>query len=309
MPRSLADPIRRAPALRSFCLVAQYRSMTVAAERLGLSQPAVSLHIQTLERELGEVLFERRGSSLTLTPAGTALHALALPVVEALGQLPADLHAALGRIEGGEIHIAASGSTLLYLLPPYVKRFTQAHGNVKLQLDNVTGRDGLGMLRRDEADFAVGPLLDVPDDMHYQSMFSFSHVFIAPPGHVLADNPAPKPPDMAAFPLITPPRHGVTVDMMDTMFRRANVSYKIVLETGGWDVIKRYVLSGLGCAIVSGVCLESDDNLPAFGLDQWLPPRSYGVVVRRGKFLSPAARRFIEMLKPESRKMPWLFKA
>ncbi|HYW75116.1 MAG TPA: LysR family transcriptional regulator [Gammaproteobacteria bacterium] len=306
MPIRRPDTLQRAPALRSFCITAQYRSMTVAAERLGLSQPAVSLHVQTLERELGEILFERRGSRLTLTPAGTSLYSLALPVIEALGQLPAHFRAELGRIEGGEVSIAASGSTLLYLLPRYVERFAREHPDVDLRLHNVTGRDGLGLLRRDEADFALGPMLEVPDDLHYEPMFSFSHVLITPPDHPLSKLKAPTPADIAPYPLITPPHHGVTADMIDAMFRLAGVRYRVALETGGWDVIKRYVSLGLGCAIVSGVCLQPDDKLPGFRMDPWLAPRTYGIVVRRGKFLAPAPGRFIEMLKPEPLAMPWL---
>lgn len=300
------DALQHGPALRSFCLTAQHGSMTAAAERLGLSQPAVSLHVQKLEREFDEILFERRGSRLRLTPAGTALYKLALPVIEALGHMPADLRAELGRMEGSEVHIAASGSTLLYLLPSYVERFAHEYPDVELRLANVTGRDGLGMLRRDEADFAAGPMLEVPDDLRYQPMFSFSHVLITPPGHPLASGGTPGPAEIAAYPLITPPRHGATADLVDAMFRRAGVGYRVAMETGGWDIIKRYVASGLGCAIVSGVCLESSDTLPAFRLDRWLPPRTYGIVVRRGKILSPAARRFIDTLEPEPIEMPWL---
>ncbi len=300
------DPLLQVRLLHSFCTVVQTLSMTAAAERIGLSQPAVSQHIQTLERGLGEILFERKGPRLILTPAGETLYALALPLIEALSHLGEDYAAELGRTEGGILRIAAGGSTLLYLLPRYVERFSRLNPEVDIRLDNVTGRDGQGMLRRDEVDFAVGPLLDVPDDLRYRTLFEFSHVLITPTGHPLTRAKQITPELIAAYPLITPPHGGVTAEMIDSMFRKQNTGYKVILETGGWDVIKRYVASGIGCAIVSGICLGPEDVLPAFGLDEWLPSRTYGIVTRAGKFFSPAARLFIESLKPEPIALPWL---
>ena len=74
--------------------------------------------------------------------------------------------------------------------------------------------------------------------------------------------------------------------------------YTVTLEVGGWEVIKKYVELGLGVSIVSGLCLTGDEDLAVFPLGRYFPKRTYGVVLRRGKFLSPAAKRFIEMMEP-----------
>jgi DNA-binding transcriptional LysR family regulator len=84
--------------------------------------------------------------------------------------------------------------------------------------------------------------------------------------------------------------------MVDLVFRQHNASYHVALEAGGWEIIKKYVELGLGISIVTDVCLRENDNVARMPLGHYFPQRSYGIVLRRGKFLSPQARRFIEMM-------------
>ena len=73
----------------------------------------------------------------------------------------------------------------------------------------------------------------------------------------------------------------------------------MIIEAGGWEVIKRDVARGLGVSIVSSICMTEEDRLASIPLDTYFPSRTYGVVLRRGKFLSPAARRSLEMIEPD----------
>ena len=159
--------------LRAFCLAVQQGSISKAAEKLDLAQPTVSLQIQALEQELGELLLERRGPKISPTPAGLALFELALPLVQGLDTLPQALADKFGKLDSGEINIACGESTLLHLLPPYVREFAEAYPGIHLRLHNVTGRNGLAMLRNDEVDFAVGSMLEVPDDEIYTPLFNY----------------------------------------------------------------------------------------------------------------------------------------
>jgi DNA-binding transcriptional LysR family regulator len=84
--------------------------------------------------------------------------------------------------------------------------------------------------------------------------------------------------------------------MVDLVFNQHNISYHVALEAGGWEVIKKYVELGLGIAIVTDVCLTGDEAVARVPLSEYFPARSYGVVVRRGKFLSPQAKRFLEVV-------------
>jgi DNA-binding transcriptional LysR family regulator len=68
------------------------------------------------------------------------------------------------------------------------------------------------------------------------------------------------------------------------------------MEAGGWEVIKKYVELGMGISIVTDVCLTGGDNLACIPLVEFFPKRSYGIVLRRGKFLSPQAKRFLDVV-------------
>ncbi len=194
----------RLKQLRAFCAAARAGSVSQAAETLFLSQPTVSLQIQALERDMNVVLFERRGPRITLTPEGVVLHQIAEPLVDGIEGLEESFNAHFGSLETGELNIAAGESTTLYILPRYIKRFATAYPGVKIKLHNVTGRDGMAMLRADEADLAVGSMLDVPDDILYHLSLAYSATLITPrpspgkeegsPGRHLPPRPDPASP-------------------------------------------------------------------------------------------------------------------
>ncbi len=290
----------RLKQLRAFCHASQTGSISKAAERLFLSQPSVSLQIKALERELDISLFERRGPSIELTPEGKILYELSAPLVEGIDTLPESFSVLRGNLETGEINIAAGESTILYILPNIIKKFNSLYPGIRIRLHNVTGRDGMALLRANEIDFAVGSFLDVPDDITYHPIYSYEPVLITPKDHPLVTNKKEfKLEDISPHGLILPPRHLSTWRMVKMAFQQYNVRYHVTLEAGGWEVIKKYVSLGLGVSIVTSICLTDEDSLGTIPLNKYFPTRSYGVVLRRGKFLSPGAKRFIEVMDPE----------
>ena len=290
----------RLKPLRAFCQVARLGSISRAAEALFLSQPAVTLQVQALERELGQPLFERIGRRFSLTREGQLLYELARPLVEGLDGLDAEFRNRIKGLQAGELHVAAGTSTILYLLPPLVQAFREQHPEVQLVLHNVTGQDGLGLLRSDAVDLAVGSMLEVPADLAYEPVQSFDPMLICPPGHPLADKPEIALEDLSPYGLILPPRRLTTYRLVDLVFQQRRVPYTVALEVGGWEVIKQYVAMGLGISIVTSICLTEADKgrLAARNLRAYFPPRSYGVVMRKGKYLSPQARAFVDLVKP-----------
>jgi DNA-binding transcriptional LysR family regulator len=286
----------RLKQLRAFCHAARTGSVSAAAERVFLSQPTVTLQIQALERELDTLLFERRGPKIRLTPEGELLHRLAQPLVEGMDKLHETFAAQCGRVDAGALDIAAGESTILYVLPEPVRRFTHQYPKIEIKLHNVTGRDGLAMLRADAVDLAVGSMLEVPDDVTYRPVVTYHPRLITPKAHPLAAKEQLRLQDIAPYGLILPPRHLSTWRLVDLVFRQHGVDYKIALEAGGWEVIKKYVELGFGVSIVTDVCLTGEDRVACIPLDHYFPKRTYGVVLRRGKFLSPQAKRFVHVL-------------
>ena len=286
----------RLKQLRAFCFAARTGSISLAAEELFLSQPSVTLQIQALERDMGITLFERRGPQIKLTPEGEVLYQLSDPLVEGIDKLPESFSAQFGNLESGELNIAAGESTILYILPDAIKRFAEKYPRIQLKLHNVTGRDGMAMLRADEADFAVGSMLDVPEDIIYRPSMNYDPTLITPLDHPLAGKENIRLEEISPYGLILPPSHLSTWRMVDLVFRQNNASYHVALEAGGWEIIKKYVELGMGISIVTDVCLREEDKIARMPLGHYFPQRSYGIVLRKGKFLSPQARRFIEMM-------------
>lgn len=288
----------RLKQLRAFCYAAQSASISRAAEQMFLSQPSISLLIKALESDLGGKLFNRNGPRIQLTEQGNILLELALPLVEGLESLPEAYHERCNNLVSGKLNIAAGESTILYILPDYIKRFRQDYPGIKVKLSNVTERDAIAMLRSGTVDFAVGSLVEVPDDIIYLPTLSYDSVLITPPGHPLSKLRDISIAHIGRYGLILPPRYLSTWRMVELVFQQHNVKYEVTLEAGGWEVIKKYVAAGLGISIVSSICLSGNEKLATRSLDAWFPARHYGLILRRGKFLTPATRRFFQMIDP-----------
>ncbi len=284
--------------LRAFCETAKLGSMTRAAEALYASQPTISLQIHALEEEMQTTLFERNGPRLSLTTEGSILYDLCLPHVQGIERLKETFDAHCGNLTAGELSVAAGESTILYVLPQPVGRFSRQYPGIKLRLANETGRNGMEMLRTDSVDFAVGSMLEVPEDLDYDPIVTYNPVVIAPLEHPLAHMEPITLADIGKYGLILPPRHLSTWHIVKMVFAQHNVNFQVTLEAGGWEVIKRYVSLGQGISIVTDVCITAADRkrMSVIPVDQYFPKRSYGIVTRKGKFLSAPAQRFIEIM-------------
>jgi DNA-binding transcriptional LysR family regulator len=126
-------------------------------------------------------------------------------------------------------------------------------------------------------------------------------MLITPPDHPLAHKAELTLQDLSPHGLILPPQRLTTYRMVDLVFQRNRVPYTVALEVGGWEVIKQYVAMGLGISIVTAICLTDADRtrLAARSLARYFPSRSYGVVMRKSRQLSPQAHAFVQLIQPE----------
>lgn len=291
----------RIKQLRAFCHIVKFGTLARAGEALFLSQPSISLQLSALEKELGTRLLERARPRFVLTREGQILYELARPIVEGLESLDQQFRSQLQGLDAGEVTIAAGSSTIQYLLPQLVRAFRNLHPDARLQLHNVTGRDGLALLRQDQVDFAFGSMLDVPHDLSYEPVQWFDPMLILPLDHPLAQKEDIQLEDLSPYGLILPPQRLTTYRLVDLVFQQRRVPYRVAIEVGGWEVIKQYVAMGMGISIVTGICITDEDRqrLVVRNLRQYFPQRSYGVVMRKGKFLSPQARAFVDLIRPD----------
>ena len=131
--------------------------MTQAAERLLLSQPAVSLHVRELEHELEAVLFERHGPRISLTRAGECLYQLAMPLVEGMNRLPdvfAEEHDD-GNVSG-VLNVASGDAGTVYVLPRVLKRLRDQSPGIRVRVSTSVFDKGLDLLLDDEVELLLG---------------------------------------------------------------------------------------------------------------------------------------------------------
>src|SRR5207248_8006171 len=141
-----------------------------------LSQPAGSQQIQSLENEMAVALFVRRGSKIKLTHDGELLFEMAMPLVEQMEHLDQQFSQRRLQVDEGCIDVAAGWSTILYVLPQHVEIFRRTYPKIEVRLHNVTGLEGLERVRAGLVDLAVGPLMQIPDDIDVHPMVSYEAV-------------------------------------------------------------------------------------------------------------------------------------
>ena len=282
--------------LRGFCYTAASGSISKAAARMFLSQPAVSQQIQGLESELGVSLFVRGKARMQLTHDGELLFEMARPLIEELEHLDQAFRHRRLEVDEGHLEIAAGMSTILYLLPKYVEAFRRAHPKIELRLHQVTGLEGLERLRSGLVDFAVGPLNQTPDDIEFHPIVSYDPVVITCRGHALAHMNKLTLESIGRYPLILPPRNLSTWPMVDSTFKKHGLPYQVAMEVGGWEAIKRYVSLDLGISIIIRIGITGAEKLEVLSAAEFFPGRTYGVVLRKGRIVTPQAKRFMGLL-------------
>lgn len=289
----------RLKQLRAFCKAVETKSISKAGEELFLSQPTVSLQIRALERELCVQVFERRGPVINLTPDGKILYELSKPLINGIDNLSKNFNSLTGKLESGELHITAGQTACMYLLPKYIERFKSVYPSVHVKLSNNTGKEGRELLKTDCVDFAVGTMADNSEDMVFEPLFEYDPVLITPLDHPLANKKEVSLQDISPYGLILPPRELSTWRKVDKIFNENGVPYNVSMEVGGWEVIKKYVEKGMGISIVSDLCITGDEKVSAISIAKYFPAQVYGAVIRKGKFLTPQARGFMEILSSD----------
>lgn len=285
--------------LRAFCYAARLGTITQAAESLGITQPAVSLHVRELENELQAILLDRGGSGVTLTAAGKRLYELAEPLAHGMDDLSVNFMERIDDTVVGRLQFAASVAGVVFVLPPYIKQFRDRNPEIRLRVRSCSTQEGVKLLLADEVEFALGAK-DSPLDetLDYHELLTYGFVLIASPDHPLAGCEAISPGEAAAWPAIMP-AGTYSREFRETAARYFGDGFKAAIEVGGWEVIKRYVAAGRGIAIVPSISVSETDQVSLIPLEESLPARSYGVFTLSGKLLTSPARRFLQLMDPD----------
>lgn len=296
------DRIRQ---LRVFCEVARTGSITTAAERLGLTQPAVSSQIRELEYEHGAMLLERRVAGVALTDGGELLYGLAEPLVQGVENLFDDPQRSLDAGAAARLRLAATRVGHSLVLPRYLRRFHDRFPDIPVRVDTASVKEGLERLLDERVDLVFGIEAPLPgDSINYRQLFTYGLVLITPPGHPLASRKAVSPQEASEYSAVVPSPELYSQHFDESPARTFSIEANAVAEVGSWEMVRRYVEVGIGIAVVPSLCVSETDRLPVIALDTYFGPRSYGVFTLRDRLLPPPARHFLKMLTPDATGQP-----
>jgi len=281
--------------LKVFLAAARHLNYTRAGEELRLRQPTVSSHIKQLEGELGVRLFEQIGKRLILTEAGRLLEPVVRRAVLGIAevQLAASEYRGLAR---GSLHLGASTTTGLYILPRLLARFHALYPEIQLR----TTLSNTGTIERlvldAEVDFGfVGGHL-ITGQLVSRQRLEDRIVLIVSPQHRFAGMRQTSIKSLSGETLIQREEGSATRAIIEKGMQEAGCVFKAVIELGHPEAIKEAVMSGLGVAFISSFAVEREvksGDLAIVLLSKLGPRRQLQICYRPQKHLSKADRALI----------------
>ena len=247
--------------LEGLVAAAEQRSISRAAERLYLSQPALTSRIQALERELGASLLVRNGRGVELTEIGKAFLPYARRALEAVDdgrQLTQQLRDGLA----GTLTIAAARALSTYVLPPLLKRFRAAHPGIHIAVRTGHPDDVLALVLRDEADLGLACEVSHPELVATEIMDD-ELVLVAAPELAATLPQRLRLESLAALQIVVFTASSYDA-VVDALLRDAAVPRGNVMELDSIDATKSMVENGLGIAFLPRVAVSdalADDRL------------------------------------------------
>ncbi len=285
--------------LKGFISVAKYGGFSQAAEKTFRSQPAVSLQIQSLEKELGAKLFDRLGPrKITLTAEGQILFDLAAPLLEDISNLTMRFNEARGEASKSSVKIATHSSVMLYLLPEVIKSFKKKFHGCALSILNRGRKDIISLLNEGEVDIGITSLQAVPKTLDYKIFARFSRILITAKNHPLTKKQIVTLEDIASYPLIIPPKGTNSRALIDRVFENKGLKYTTAMEITEREAVKAYVKMNFGISIINGYYLTTEERQSLFVKDvnNYFGQAERGIITRKNRYLSPAAKEFIKMI-------------
>ena len=286
---------------KSFYTVAELGSFSRAAEKLFLTQPAVSAQIKDLEYEYKTRLFDRIGRTVRLTPEGEAL----LPYVRSMLNTYDESHFAVELLkdqEDGSIRLGVSNLPGARLVPSCLSKFLSVHPRVTFLITAENSQTILEMLRRNKLDLAIIGARDEDlktPELVGRVLLRDEIVLAVSKSHPLAVRDSVNVADLSDLPIIVPLKNTVSRQAVDRLFRRHSVPHRIAYEIDNKAMIKSMVEHNLGVAFFSRLEVEKEAKsewIKILSVQDAHLSRRIHVLHHRDKELSPSCTLFYEFL-------------
>jgi DNA-binding transcriptional LysR family regulator len=285
--------------LEAFVQVARLGSFSRAAEALFLTQPSVTARIQSLERDLGEELFERGGRTIKLSDAGTVFLAYAERALKEV-QESRDALESLRHAELGHLRIGSALTISAYVLPRLLKTFRGCYPGVAVSVRTGRSDHVMDMVLADETQIGLVRGLYHPE-LETVHLYDDEVVLVTHPAHEFASAGCAPIEDVGRQPLIFFDKGSSYHGLIHGYFRDAGIVPTHAMELDSMEATKKMVEEGLGIAILPKVSVQRELSMGALVevVITGAPPlkRPIALITRRNRRQSRPVKAFIELLQ------------
>ncbi len=283
------------PQIRAFLAVAELESFSLAAERLHVTQPAISKRIRQLEDNIRTDLFDRIGKRSILTPSGLAFLPRAERILQEMKAFKADLSHQHDQ-PSGTLTLATSHHIGLHRLPPVLRDFKIKYPQVDLDLHFMDSEDACVAITNNELELAVVTLPEDPDRrIALEPIWIDIMQVVLAPDHPLANQSELNRDQLLDFPAILPSNGTFTRKIINSYFSTGQDGMKVILETNYLETIKVMVAANLGWSMLPASM--TDSSLVGRALNGLDIKRPLGIVTHKKRSLSLSSNMMISMLR------------
>lgn len=293
--------------LKIFYAVAQKKSFTMAARELFLTQPAVTIQIQKVEREYETKLFDRIGKKIFLTESGKILFSYAEKILNLFGQAEEALTDAK-ELKSGKLSIGASATVGSYYLPKIFEVFGKKYPNIEIEMtlaNSYTVVEDVLALKNDLGFIGRLPHLE---RLVVIPFLEEELVLIVPPNHPLTHKEEVFFEDLSGQPLISREMGSATRKLVEESATKKGVSMRVVMDLASNEAIKRAVEDGLGISIISKYVAQKEVDqgvLRMVTLADERIMRRFFIIYHEDKYLSNTLRAFLKVASELSSRLPF----
>ena len=280
--------------LKAFLLVAETGSFSLAAQKLHLTQPAVSKRVAQLEEQLATELFDRIGRNVSVTEAGQAL----LPHAQAVQQELQAAEQSIRDLEGGvagDLRLATSHHIGLHRLPPLLSYFSTTFPDVTIDIDFMDSEQAYELVMQGSAELAVVTLAPTSEaSIITLPVWQDPLDFMAHKDHALVHAAQVDLNALSQHPAILPGLNTYTGQIVKRLFDRHGLPLQVSMATNYLETIRMMASVGLGWTVLPRSM--RDDSLTTLKVGEDRIERTLGIVYHRRRSLSRAARAFMDAL-------------
>ena len=283
--------------LRAFATIAETGSFAEAAERMHLTQPALSVSIRNMEEAVGGALFSRSTRSLELTPEGRAFLPVALRLLSDWDRGFEDLRRRFA-LQQGSISIAVMPSFAMNQFPNALLEFSRRYPSINITVEDIVMEHVLDAVREGRVDLGITFEPEQLEGVDFIPLFTDRFIAVLPPQHPLAEKPRLRWRQLEGSPMITMNRGSWWRQRTEQALQQAGIRPRRLSEANQLATIGRMVAVGLGIATVPGLCRDQMESMGAVckPLSHPVMERRVGVFSRRRHPLSGAALQMREVL-------------